>query len=313
MHAFEIYRVLIVLLPAVYLAWVFVCRRDSARVWTGSFLAYAWQFQIRLALLAAGFTLGMIEYKPVSPGSNALLFYNVPVDVVIGTSLLFGPVVAAKFGRFSPFWFAALDFGWSLLWLPLIWTAGSVGYIALCTIVAVVPSLYLARWTVADTHIYLRATLQPVIWAMTLFWLIPSMLFTSVGADWSVLWSRPWHITLLWLIPLLVPGALLVNALYEFAVRGKGTAFPYDPPKYLVTTGVYRYVSNPMQISIVLLMLGWGAFLKSPYVMGTGAVAIMLFIVFKDVCNGSCRIGVTDPQWQRYQQQVRRWWPRFGN
>lgn len=138
-------------------------------------------------LLAAGFSLGVVEYEPLSAGNNGLMFYNIPVDVIIGTSMLFGPIVASTFSGFSPFWFTFIDYSWSLLWLPLIWTSGSVGYLALCTILAVVPSLYLAQWTISDTHIYFQATVQPVIWAMTLFWLIPSMLFNSVGADWSVL------------------------------------------------------------------------------------------------------------------------------
>ena len=202
MHAFEIYRVLIVLLPAAYLAWAFVSRDDGSRAWAGYFLAYAWQFQFRLVFLAAGFTLGVIEYQLSGAGGNVLLFYNVPVDVVIGTSMLFGPVVASRLNRLSPVWIAVIDFIWSLLWLPLLWTPNSVSYLGLCSIIVIVPSLYLARWTVSDTNIYLRATLQPLIWSVTLFWLIPSMLFNSVGSDWSVVWSRSWDTTLLLLLPL---------------------------------------------------------------------------------------------------------------
>lgn len=95
-----------------------------------------------------------------------------------------------------------------------------------------------------------------------------------------------------------------------FAKQGQGTAFPYDAPKYLVTTGVYRYISNPMQVGIVLMMLFWGAILESDLVMLSAVVAGVLFLVFKNVCNGSCRIGVTDAEsWARYQQSVPKWFP----
>jgi len=311
MQTFDIYRILIVLIPAMYLAVAFLSHRHTVREWAGSVLAYAWQLQFRLLLLAAGFALGLLELHPAGHVIRPPLFYQVPVDIVIGTSLLFGAVFGLRFGRIAPFWFALADAGLNGLCLPLSWSPGVVCYYGLVSAVCVIPSLYLARWTAQDTHLYLRALLQPTIWIVVLLWLIPSMLFSSTGTDWTILWSRPWWMTGLLSIPLILPAVILANALFEFAVRGRGTAFPYDPPRNLVTTGVYRYVSNPMQIGIVLLMLSWGVVLDSPYVMGTGGVAIMLFIAFRDVCNGSCRIGATDPHWQIYQRTVRRWWPRF--
>lgn len=312
-HGFEYYRVLIVLLPAAWLAWQFVYRHSGSRHWAGYFLAYVWQFQFRLILLAVVMHAGFIDWGYAGSGLAGIRLYEVPIDVLIGTSLLFGPLVAIHFGKINPFLIIVIDWIWNMFWLPVELTMSVVIGFALISLIAVMPSLYLARWTAQDVCLYKRAVLQTLPWAVLLLWLLPSMIFTNIGHDWSVLWMRPWWLTLLMLIPLSIPVAIIASALYEFAVRGKGTAFPYDPPKYLVTTGIYRHVSNPMQIGIVLLMAGWGAILHSHEVMTTGAVAVMLFIAFKDVCNGSCQIGQNDPDWLRYQQQVRRWWPRIRN
>lgn len=47
---------------------------------------------------------------------------------------------------------------------------------------------------------------------------------------------------------------LFAASLRRFAVEGRGTLAPWDPPRRLVVRGPYRYVRNPM-ISGVLFML----------------------------------------------------------
>ncbi len=44
-------------------------------------------------------------------------------------------------------------------------------------------------------------------------------------------------------------------AVYEFATKGEGTPIPWDPPHHLVRTGPYAFVSNPMQLSGVLMSI----------------------------------------------------------
>ena len=42
---------------------------------------------------------------------------------------------------------------------------------------------------------------------------------------------------------------------FEFMVRGKGTPNPLDPPKLLVNQGFYRYVRNPMYVSVAFILV----------------------------------------------------------
>ena len=46
-------------------------------------------------------------------------------------------------------------------------------------------------------------------------------------------------------------GAVLLAAcIFEFARSGRGTLSPVDPPRHLVVRGLYRYVRNPMYLSV---------------------------------------------------------------
>ena len=43
---------------------------------------------------------------------------------------------------------------------------------------------------------------------------------------------------------------------YDFITKGSGTPAPYDPPKQLVISGLYRWVRNPMYEGILLILTG---------------------------------------------------------
>lgn len=50
--------------------------------------------------------------------------------------------------------------------------------------------------------------------------------------------------------------ALLATCILEFARRGRGTLSPVDPPRELVVRGLYRYVRNPMYLSVTAIVPG---------------------------------------------------------
>ena len=50
-------------------------------------------------------------------------------------------------------------------------------------------------------------------------------------------------------------GLFLFGAsLWYFAVRGRGTLAPWDPPRNLVVEGPYRYVRNPMISGVIFIL-----------------------------------------------------------
>ena len=51
-----------------------------------------------------------------------------------------------------------------------------------------------------------------------------------------------------------VPG--IVDSFARFALQGLGTPAPVAPPQKLVVTGLYRYVRNPMYVSVLAIVLG---------------------------------------------------------
>jgi len=105
-----------------------------------------------------------------------------------------------------------------------------------------------------------------------------------------------------------IPG---LSAVQEFAQRGRGTPFPWDPPERLVTTGPYAYMANPMQVSMTLLMLAAGAILQSWWVAAAAVVAAVFgagLAAWHEDAELTRRFG---PAWSRYRAQVRPWLPRW--
>jgi protein-S-isoprenylcysteine O-methyltransferase Ste14 len=278
------------LLPVALWIGLFLRGTYSVREHTGALLAFIWQLQSGLivALLLQGDAqISLILGQAVMLGAIMTLLTTVqplPIGVAACAALLFFYAPAS----------------------PMFWQWYVSNLLCVC-----LPSLLLGRWTAQATHIYLRAILQTICWACLLLWLFPFTVFHQLKSGWEPLLNRSALNNMLFLAPMIVPGLLLLSASYQFSVEGNGTGFPYDPPEKLVTKGIYAYISNPMQLGICVLMLCWGFALMSIWICASAFVALFLFIVFKDICNGSCAIGKSDQNWQAYQREVPKWIPRL--
>lgn len=63
---------------------------------------------------------------------------------------------------------------------------------------------------------------------------------------------------------LLMTGMLLFfSSLRRFAVEGRGTLGPWDPPRRLVVQGPYRFVRNPMISGVVFVLVAEAMLLRS--------------------------------------------------
>lgn len=105
--------------------------------------------------------------------------------------------------------------------------------------------------------------------------------------------------------------ALYLRCGWEFAMRGRGTPAPIDPPRQLVVSGVYRYVRNPMYIAVTLMVLGEATLFRASVLLGYAAALLLtfhLFVVTYEEPTLRQRFGES---YTRYCAAVRRWLPRW--
>jgi protein-S-isoprenylcysteine O-methyltransferase Ste14 len=105
-------------------------------------------------------------------------------------------------------------------------------------------------------------------------------------------------------------GVVLLGAcIWEFARRGRGTLAPIDPPRELVVQGLYRYVRNPMYLSVTLIVLGEALLIGSRELLVYWAVwfvAANLFVIGYEEPTLRRRFGTA---YDRYCGAVSRWLP----
>ncbi len=305
----EAVRVAGLWLPLAATAAAAAVRRPGKREAAGAFLATAWAFPALLALHLLADAAGWWRF-----GAEGLLLAGIPFDLLLGWSLLWGALPALALPR-APLWVVGLLALWiDLLLMPLCapvvvlapgWLAGEAVGIA----GVLVPALLLGRWTAEDRRVGWRAALQAGAAGGLTLLVLPAAAFAAVG--WNGVPQRPaWAHSLL-LQVLAVPALLGVAAVQEFAVRGEGTPVPFDPPRRLVTTGVYRYVANPMQTAAALTLLGWGLFLGSAHVSAAGAMAVVYGMGIAAWDEGADLGERFGEPWREYRAGVRPWLPRW--
>lgn len=105
--------------------------------------------------------------------------------------------------------------------------------------------------------------------------------------------------------------ALLAVCIFEFARSGKGTLSPADPPRHLVVRGLYRYVRNPMYLSVTTIVL-------SEYLL-TQSTALAVYWAIWFLATNLFVMGYEEPylreqfgeSYEAYTREVGRWIPTF--
>jgi protein-S-isoprenylcysteine O-methyltransferase Ste14 len=105
--------------------------------------------------------------------------------------------------------------------------------------------------------------------------------------------------------------ALLAACIWEFARTGRGTLSPVDPPRVLVVRGLYRYVRNPMYLSVTLIVLG------EVLLTGSSGLAVYWVVWFASanlfvlLYEEPTLRGQFGEEYERYCRAVGRWLPRW--
>ena len=134
----------------------------------------------------------------------------------------------------------------------------------------------------------------------------------------------PWWITRWRADPALFPGApligwtllaigglMLLECFFRFAWSGRGTPAPVAPTEKLVTTGLYRFVRNPMYVAVLALILAqaliFGSVALLIYALAIW-IAFSTFVFFYEEPTLGRAYGA---QYDEYRKHVPPWLPRL--
>lgn len=105
--------------------------------------------------------------------------------------------------------------------------------------------------------------------------------------------------------------SILLWCVRDFYVSGKGTLAPWDPPKNLVTVGLYRHVRNPMYVGVIFILLGWVVIRASPLVLGFTLLLSFVFYLRVKTHEEPWAEKHFSSEWLIYKNNVPRWLPQL--
>lgn len=306
--------VLMVPLISVAVLWIADLWSEGAdaRVRGAALLALLWSTVSLLPVNALAVRLGWWSF-----GTDGLEWSEVPVDVVLGWALLWAavPILLSRWVNPLPIVMVLVTADVLVMGSlePLVvltpsWWWGEV----LAVLVCLLPATALGMLTVSRRSLRVRVVLQMVLFAALLLFVIPSVAFQVTGRSWTAVLAEiggPLDSVTIQLIALV--GIVALRGVWDFAVIGGGTPFPWDPPGRLVVSGPYAYVANPMQISAVLMLLLTAVLtdelLLVPAVL-TGIAFSSGIAAWNEKGHLDARFGQA---WREYRSTVRDWIPRW--
>jgi protein-S-isoprenylcysteine O-methyltransferase Ste14 len=304
-------RAAAIYLPIVLLAIACLIRRPHRRTVTGALMSVAWNVPALLAMHLIADRAGWWHFD--AQGGMLLRF---PVDLWLGWALLWGPLPAIVFPSAPLAIVVAAGVAIDLILMPAgfpvvrlgdDWLIGEAVALAACLI----PAQLLARWTAAGRRLPDRALLQMIAFSALLGLVFPAIAIEASQTRWvnPLIYPR-WAVGFIFQL-LALPALLGLSAVQEFVTRGLGTPVPFDPPRRLVTTGAYAYVSNPMQVSAVLLLLLFGAVIQNPWVAAAGVMGHIYSVGLAGWDENADLAERFGTAWAAYRRRLRSWVPRW--
>ena len=156
-----------------------------------------------------------------------------------------------------------------------------------------------------STVLFLKSILFTILLPGTVTVVVPHLILP--GSHSAIRWNS---LAILAALPLVLGAVILFWCIWDFAISGRGTLAPVDPPKDLVVSGLYRYVRNPMYIGVLMVLLGetwlFHSWALLVYAVGYFAFA-QAFVLFYEEPTLRRKFGGS---YARYCETVNRWLPR---
>jgi protein-S-isoprenylcysteine O-methyltransferase Ste14 len=281
---------------------------SSPRQATAAMLGGLWQLPMLLLLNLVARHLGWWHFR-ADPAS----VLGLPIDLWIGWALWWGPIAVLVSRRLPALVVIACMIGADLVFMPQLapllvlgnhWLLGE----AVAVVFVLLPVIVLARLTEADRMPVARTCFHALGWGGYMLLVLPACVLEWEGRDYlnALAEASParWVVALAIGLPSLLIGWA---AAHEFALVGRGTPVPYDPPKRVVTSGPYASIANPMQLTSALVM--------AMLAILTDSIAAWLlpitFLIFDGVFAAwynRAHIALAMPDdWARYRAEVRDW------
>jgi len=297
--------------PALVLLVVLYWRKLDARLAGAALLATFWNLSALLVLNVIAQACGWWRFH-----AEGGLFLGMPAELYFGWALLWGALPVLMFLD-RPVWQAILAMlTVDLLLMPACadvvqlgnrWLIGEgVGLV-----LALVPALYLARWSLRRERLKMRVSLLVIAYALLLAVLIPSLLLEASHDSWERILTRPAIATGIVLQSFFLIAVPALSAVQEFCLRGAGTPLPFDPPRRLVTSGPFAYIANPMQTGTVWLCTGLAFWIANPWIAAVTFASVSSLVAiacWQEETTMAKRYGNA---WTIYRSEVRAWWPRW--
>jgi protein-S-isoprenylcysteine O-methyltransferase Ste14 len=153
--------------------------------------------------------------------------------------------------------------------------------------------------------VIVRALLVSSLFVALWLWFIPRWIAMSKGVDLEP--GRPWAIALM-----LLGAPFALRCIWDFAWAGDGTPAPFDPPRRLVVSGLYRWVRNPMYLSFGVVFVGEALLFPAVTreMLIIAPIVWMVATVFVIVYEEPTLRRTFGDEYEQYTRNVRRWLPR---
>ncbi len=103
----------------------------------------------------------------------------------------------------------------------------------------------------------------------------------------------------------------LIESFARFAWRGRGTPAPLAPTTKLIVSGFYRYVRNPMYVSVIAIIVGEALLFGQARLLVYAAVGWLFFHLVVVAYEEPALRRQFPADYEAYSRSVRRWLPRL--